>query len=390
MRGLVIFLLFLCVGFSNITRAQSGNEQDALVDEARELIYSSPLQAIKIGEHLLKNTDTNDKRAKAALLIAESYVTQGDYNNALPYVFRAGNFATAAENKVLEIQILICKSELLRRLMLEDQSVKYLEAAQRNSQHLKEEQLAIKARLAQSTALGQLQSGSKKNELLYAISSLQNYRNNVSKKAAVADGDLMASYDLTIGKIYRFMNSDSAIVYYENALKHFNLRDSRLILQKSVTLNEAGKYYFSKKNFSKAGDYFKEALQSAVAIRNIPLQRDINKQWSLTYLALGDKALFDVYNRKFLALNDYATTQETEAINTAFNLISREQELNTEIQGKNYTNMIYAACGCFALLLVVAAILFFRNYSRKKRYTEIVKYLEISKNALALQPPVKK
>ena len=385
MRFFLIFLLYFCFGFVEESFAQSGNEQDALLVEAHELVYNNPIQAIKIGEHLLKNTDSNEKRSKAALLIATGYITQGDYNKALSYVFRAGNFASETRNRTLEIQILICKSEILRELMLEDQSKKYLTIAQSQLEAINDEQVpVISAQLAQAKALLLIQDQSNIRQLTKSLALLQKARTTYLKNENAAHSDLLAACDFSIGKTYRRLENDSAIFYFEKALTHFQSKSTRNTLQQGMTLQEIGKYYFFKKDFTKAVNYFRDAMQSAAIVRNLPLQRDVNRQWSLNYLAMGDRQQYNLYNRKFLVLNDFSITQETEAINTAFNLISREQELETASQKKKYNNILYVSLVAFVILLLVAAILFFRNYSRKKRFSEIAKYLEISRNSIVL------
>ncbi|HLA56434.1 MAG TPA: helix-turn-helix domain-containing protein [Flavobacterium sp.] len=385
MRFAILILIYLYTGCAGIAWAQQKPKPDALLLKAYELVYNSPDQAIKVGEHLLKNSDSDTKRAAATMLIAESYLSKGDYNRALDFAFRAGNYAKSTEEKALQVKILVFKSGIFRTLLLEGQARHYLaEADAINNELTQNDQFWAKGHLLQDAAAVYIRD--KKPEK--SLQLLKEAQADFVKSATREHNDLINSIAVDKGKAYICLSKpDSAAYFFSKALSYYQNENTRNLLGQATVLNEFGKIYFQQKQHSRAVDTLFSALKIAEKLHNIPLLTAINKQLAINFVALNDRSSYSQYNRKFMALSNDLETLETESTNTAFNGISKEQEYNAAVEEKKYAVGFYVAVIVFSIFMTLAIILFFRNRARQKRYIEIAAYLELSKNAIA---PIKK
>ena len=107
------------------------SQQDDLAIKALELIYSNPDEAIKIAEHIHNNSQENQAKIEASLIMGESYLVKGDFDNAAKNIFISENQFSEIENQT-KIKDYLLKSELTRGLFLDKQSRKYINKARRN------------------------------------------------------------------------------------------------------------------------------------------------------------------------------------------------------------------------------------------------------------------
>src|SRR4051812_26304559 len=98
-----------------ILYSQENAEEKILQVKAGELAFSNPDETIKIANHLLKKPQSEENITALNLLISRGYVTKGDYNKSLDYVYEAGKVSKNT-NDSLRAEVLFLKAEVTRRL----------------------------------------------------------------------------------------------------------------------------------------------------------------------------------------------------------------------------------------------------------------------------------
>ncbi|SDJ15887.1 helix-turn-helix domain-containing protein [Flavobacterium noncentrifugens] len=377
MHSFRFILFFLCIGI--FAHAQQNAETVGLLQKAGELASNNPQQAIKIGEHLLINAQKSNEKAAANFLIAESYLSMGNYKDALSFGFQA----KSSGNSELQLKSDLLISGILRQLKLGRQADIYLaEAEELASKTSGDLQHFANGKIFYEKALAQIAAQNPK-QALEIFQKSQSEFNQIKN----TDGKSFGYKAIAgIGKAYSAMaNYPKAAEYLNHALGFSRKNPKNLILETQV-LCEISKMDFQQKQHHKAIDCLFTALKPAENLQHTFFLMEINKQLALNYLALNDRQNYSLYNQKFIDFSDTGEMLENEATNTAFNLISKEQENNTVAEEQKYVQFLYVAAGIFLAILTIGTLLFFKNKSKKTRYEEIAAYLENSKK---VEEPVK-
>lgn len=388
-RRLYIRLLFvIAIGLQmNLAYGQSSSQNEALYAKADELVNSDPDEALKVGEYLIKNNPSNSQKTVFYLLMAESYWAKGDYNNAVINAFEAGRYSEdAGEDK--KIKILIFKAQLFKTLYLDNQAKRYLEEASRAIQNLKSKEdkdlFEAKILICNSGMYLDRQSYQKALEQLHKVGSKY-------KSALEKDHALQQDFNIAKGKAYvGLAELDSASYYLKNAQQLSSEQASANLLNKIAVLNELGLVYFQEKQHTRAIDTLTESMKMAKKLHNDALIKAIDRQLSINYLALNDKANHQLTDNEFLKLHSYVENTEQDAVNSAYNLISQEQEAEFQKAKNRHADYFYIVAGLLILVLIAGFLLWLKDSMKKKRLKEIISYLEISTNNTVKLHPEKK
>lgn len=373
--------------WGNSAYCQSSAQNEALLDKAYELVNSSPDEALKIGEYLLRNTQSDAQKTKFYLLMAESYWAKGDYNNSVINAFEAGKYSDNA-GKDETIKILLFKAQLLKTLYLDNQAKKCLEEASRIIPNLKSKEekgfFEAKILICNSGMYLDRQGYQKALEQLHKVGS---------KYKSVLDKDSSLQQDFTIakGKAYvGLAELDSASYYLKRAQQLPHKVANPNLLNAITILNELSLVYFQEKQHARAIDTLMQSMKMAKKLRNDALLKVIDRQLSINYLALNDKENHQLTDNEFLKLHSYVENTEQEAVNSAYNLISQEQEAEFQKAKNRHADYFYVAIGLFIFVLIAGFLLWLKGNIKKKRLKEIISYLEISTNNTVKLHPEKK
>lgn len=372
MRLIAAILLF-SMGFCTIAGAQE-NARGLLV-QAYELVQNDPNQAIRIGGHLLQNADSDSPQSQALFLSAQSYSTKGNNEQALRFAFRARQKAQHANDRQ-SVRITVFIAEILRKLRLEQQSTYYLRCAQAEAQ--------------KGSALAHWVAS--KSLLLSAWTEFENRKPEAALESLRKSGALTKSggtladqneIDWNKGRIFTALGQNDSAAYYFARAEDYCKKHPTQLLDKANLFAEWARLYFQQQQHRKAIEVLLSILPIAGKLQHMELQREVNNQLAINYLALNDRASYHTYNQKFLALGATIGNREEEATNTAFNLISQEQERRIPEQEKKFATILYVSLACLLLVLALGTITLSRNSSRQKRYREILKYLETNNTEAA-------
>lgn len=360
--------------------AQTFPQSKELLKKTSQLLYSNPDEAIKIVKHLLKNNSDDDQKAILNLLLAKAYATKGNSNSAIVSIYEAGKYAKTIDDTT-KIRILLLKSSLLRGLYLDSQSEKYLADALTINQRQPEKLMMqiTEAHIVLNKIKMHLErrSSSKAQDV---------WEKNTQLFKEVSEKNKNITQDIRMVKaeIFSYVSElDSAVIYYNKSLLFSKELKNPNILEQAILFNELGRLYFQKKEHQKSIDILLKALDKAKKINNPVLLKSINRYLSINYLALNDRPNYKFFNNEFLRLNNILEQSEEESVNSAYNLISQEQESFFEAKRKEYAVRFYFVLAASILIILVCLVFWLKAKWRKKRLNEIVKYLEISKNVFS-------
>ncbi|UPQ79814.1 AraC family transcriptional regulator [Flavobacterium azooxidireducens] len=341
--------------------------------KAKELLGNNPDETIKVGQHLVSLEDNHSKISAVKRLVSEAFLVKGDYHNALVYAFEAGyDF----ERLVIEdkIEVLLLKSSILYDLSLDAQGSTYLKQAGDFIAMI--DDFSTKENFENKLILHKIMVLIRKQNFDKSIVLFKETNEFLNENA-----DLKQEFDVVKGVVYfNLRQLDSAQIYFNKALDFSSKRKTENFFEKSVVLAEKSKVFFVEKNHQQAISLLNESLILANKINNVPLFRMVNKQLSVNYLVLNDKSNYQRYNNEFLILDGKLEQMEEESINSAFNLISEEYDLNFVAEENKAKNKLYIFLVGTVLLLVISIAFYLKNSWKRKRLNEIIKYLEISKN----------
>lgn len=379
MRFLVYILFWIGFGFVAVGQTLSGHGVAQLLASARDLRFENPDEAIKIGEHVLKNADSDAVAYDANLLLAESHSAKGANSSALVCAFNAKQNAEKTKNNARVIRATVLIAQMLKYLKLDEPAQGYLECARLLADKETNRPIAywFNGKSITQAALTDMAKGKPAD----AIVRLRNAEVQYSKLSNPERSDLKNQTHINKAIAFTAMGqNDSAAFYFDRALAYFKKNDGKNLFGLAKLRLEMSKLYLRQHQHDLAIADLLEAHGIAEKLQNTALLKDLNKQLAVNYLARNDRSSYHRYNQQVLTLSNQAETNENEATNTAFNLISQEQEAIRMGDEQQYANIFYGALACFLLILFIGGIQLFRNKSKQKKYREILQYFESANN----------
>lgn len=381
---LINLILFLCVGE---LRAQDFTKRESLFKESKDLVYSKPDDALKIAQHLLNGNISEVERTRIHFLIAEIYKVKGDYNNVLNYLYLADENVSGIL-PIDRIQILIGKSIVLRTLYLDKQAKKYLEVAKEEISEVKDQN--VKDFLHTSITLEQLALLLERQNYKEASGKLQN-EEKAFGLTLKNDPFLNLKYAIVKGRIsFGLGDYDKAKSYYSEVLQLLDREKERNIFAEFYALTGLATIKFHEKVPQNGTQDLLKALEIANKLQNLYFIDTANKLLVANFIVLNDSANYKLYNHEFLKTQAQLENADQESVNTAYNLIVKEQEKHYKNQLNEYFTKLYVALSLFLVILMGCGFVWFKYYWKKKRLNEIISYLEVTRNNFIIRFTEKK
>lgn len=358
--------------------SQKNAEEKMLLIKANELVYSNPDETIKIVNHLLK-AGSSENASELNLILSNSYITKGDYNKSVNYIFDAS--ANAANNSdSLNVEIGFIKAELSRKLHLYKQMDNYL---------LEIGKIISKSKNKDYKASSEIRIDIEK---IYAnverkrFTAALNILNAVEKKneaieAGVYNKNLNIAYSKAL--IYRSLRkTEISEDNYNKAFSYYKAQKMPDAVLEAKTLMGLGQLFFERKEYAKSINTLLLAQEKAKNLSNLPLQAKISNQLAYNYLGMEDKVNHQRYFGDFLNMNKANMDMENEAVNSLYNRISHEQDAKFERNQANLMLFTYIGFAVLIILVVLGAIVFSVNKAKRRRLKEIIGYLEVTDKLL--------
>ncbi|MCL9805796.1 helix-turn-helix domain-containing protein [Flavobacterium amniphilum] len=388
----ITFFLLILINL-NVFLAAGGMQakdfikRESLFKESEELIYSKPDDALKIAQHLLNGNISDVEKTRIHFLIAEIYKVKGDHNNVLNYLYLADENASGIL-PVDRIQILIEKSIVLRTLYLDKQARKYIELAKEEILQIKDQ--TVKDFLETSISLEQLALLLERQNYKEASGKLQ--KEEKSFESTLKNYPFLnLKYTIIKGRTsFGLGDFDKAKFYYNEVLHSLDKEKERNIFAEFYALTGLATIKFHEKVPEDGTRDLMKALEIANKLQNLYYIDTANKLLVANFIVLNDSANYKRYNHEFLKTQALLENADQESVNTAYNLIVKEQEEYYKSQLGGYFTKLYVVLSLFLVILMGCGFVWFKYYWKKKRLNEIISYLEVTRNNFIIRFTEKK
>ncbi|MFC0605316.1 tetratricopeptide repeat-containing sensor histidine kinase [Winogradskyella pulchriflava] len=204
---------------------------------------------------------------------------------------------------------------------------------------------------------------------------------------------MQTNISINIGSTYsrKYKNQDSAIFYYNNALKNYysdTLTYKNLNTEFNI-YNNLGNAYRRKKDYSKALEFYSVAEQIDLPKLNTKSKKILFSNIDATYYYMEDWANAYDYLYKYDSIKDIINLKEQNSAITDIeekyqNEKLRANNLEIEAKRKQNQNIAIGLGGSLALGSIIAFLLF-KNTKRKQKLAEQEKEIESQKLATVLK-----
>lgn len=204
---------------------------------------------------------------------------------------------------------------------------------------------------------------------------------------------MLTNLNINLGSLYsrKYKKNDSAIYFYNNALKHY-YSDTLLIKDKNVEFNlfnNIGNAYRRMKDYQKALSYYEQAENMALPKLNRKSKKILFSNMDVTYYYMEDWENAYDYLYKYDSIKDVINlkdqnSQITDIEEKYDNEKLRADNLETEAK-RIQTQNIAIGLGSSLILGSIIAFLLFKNTKRKQRIAEQDKALETQKLTTVLK-----
>ncbi|MFC7773385.1 helix-turn-helix domain-containing protein [Flavobacterium sp. GCM10027622] len=383
---LILINLMFLFSYDEII-AQDYIKREALYKESNDLIYSKPDEALKIALHLLKGNISEAERTRIHFLIAETYKVKGDHNNMLNYLYLADENASGIL-PLDRIQILIGKSIVLRTLYLDKQAKKYLLLAKEEIALVEDRK--IKSFLHTSITLEQCALLLERQKYKEAFEKLSEEENDFGSTLA-EHPSLNLKYLIVNGRInFGFGNYEKAKAFYNKVMQLLDKEKERNIFAEFHALTGLATIKFHEKVPQEGTNFLLKSLEIGNKLQNLYYIDTANRLLVANFIALNDSTNYKLYHQAFLKTQAQLENADQESVNTAFNFIVKEQEKYYQRQRDEYFTKLYVALFVLVLILVGGGFVYSKLYWKKKRLSEIISYLEVTRNNFIIRFTEKK
>lgn len=363
--------------------SQQPTEKQIVLSKAREIVFSSPGDAINIINYLSKKAELVEEKAYLQVLLADAYYTKGEYDKSVNCLFdNAVQYNKISDT--LKSEILFRKLHLAGKLHLYNQFKDYYKEI--------EELLPVidKNRAIARLGLERIQVSIGQEKYQEALRLTDSIQKSLPQEFIKSNYNLKQAYAINQGNIFlKLEEYDAADRFFNQAALDFTNSGNTNLIFKSAIYSGIAQLSYNNGNYDKAISILKVLLKDAELIGNIFMQEKLNAQLALNYLALNNRKEHERYNDKFMELNSEVNIKETATYNTFYDLISREQEAELSHTENRLKLYMYIAGAVLLLLITAGNILYFINESRKKQLREIIGYLEVPNKVLVKAYPEK-
>ncbi len=376
----LFYFIMLLVLVHTSSNGQSLMNKHYLSDDVEHLINSNPDQALKIAQYLLIKSTTSDKeKAKVNFLISKAYLVKGDFSSSLNFLYEENNYEEYLTD-IQKVDIEICKARLFRELALDKQAKRILNHLEDTLKTVVDSKL--KSYIETSLCLEKAKFLLKENKAKEGILLVE--------KQATASGailqeckELQLNYTIGLGQLYLNQKDYSkAKEQFDTAILNINQLNEDNIYNKIDALYGLATIAYLKKDNVQVVALTQEAFRYAKKLNNLFFQEKITQLQSASYLALNDVIKYKSVNALFFELQSDTESQEQEAVNTAYNLISNQYSDEYSKEEATYIKVLYVISGLFVLALVIALFFWQKLLQRKKGLDEIMSYIEITRSNL--------
>ncbi|NMH23901.1 tetratricopeptide repeat protein [Flavobacterium solisilvae] len=355
-------LFYLCVvGLlsTQLFYAQEYKKLDSVINAASTHIYTSPDDAVKSGEKVVKEAGDNiDYRIKGYKLISDAFSAKRDYKQSLDYLIKALELLNQSNDQLLKINITNKLGIQYHQLKVYDKAIQYLDQAEQLIAEYPHKD-SIHVELGKNYSV----RGFIYKEKLSCTVALTYLNRGIAelKKAKNAEVDSKISIIIyNKGNCYLLLNN------YKLALENFqeSARIARKVNAKSLeafALKGSAKIYALEGRNSEAIDALNQALSLSSDVNDLILNQEIYKGLSENYLATNTWDQFNTNQQKFIDTQNLIRDRERISVEESLRVKKAElKEKRAELSKKFYYLLLILS------FVFIAVVLFFYVIIKRK------------------------
>lgn len=354
-RKLMMWPIVICFSF---VFGQT-NETARLLAQSEGRVFTLPDETIKTVNFLLKSEKGGENKARLFLLLAKANYAKGNYEASLINAFEAVKLAENQKDKNVFTESLIFISLIFDYMELKNEINQFKDRFPENSLS------DFFLKYYDALDLSAEKSIPEFREII------KNTKSSSQKEAKIIKN---ASLNKLSGLYAEQLQVDSAEFYALSAVSQ-SKTDSLGNYYLSKSLMSLGNAYFLKKENTKSEETLESALIFAETLDNPFLEREIHHKLSTNYLAENNTEKFYFHNQQANNQQIRADENENNAANTAYQLLSGEQDLKVVNLEKNMRNWLTVFCVILITLVLLSIYLFFRNKNKIRTYETLLGYL---------------
>ena len=325
-------------------------------------------KALKIADSLYNISETPRYKAKSLMLSGSLLQQSGEFKDAIDYALKAEKILEDTDDNVWKAKISGFLATQYRHLKLFDQSKKYIEETSETIKKIDD------PRLVNQT------NGFLMQEKAYYENEHKNYRqsikyiNDASSYFKLSGQDnpfLSANNEQLLGLNYYYLKDYSkAMDYYEQALDKLNHMSNNFL--KALVLNGMAQIYIAQKNPEKAKPLIDQAQKMAEESPYLSLKNEIYESSQQYYALTKDIEKLNQAKKKQDSVSEKISNKASAYINDSYTRLKKDNELNKKQSG--WKNVIIMS----VLLILIIIIVYFVIYRKrqKEKFAKIQQILE--------------
>lgn len=365
MRSVIILFIFVLAFFPWTLYGQKISD-DSLLKKARLEIYDNPDHAISIVKTLLEKENDINKTLSLYTLLSTAHIAKRDFDTSLQYILKAKELSQKTNDLKVQTSVLISIAIQYQQMQLYSKSLETLNEADEYLKKLPADSQERHIETARSYAIrGMIYKNQWNSEIALEKfqTSIQNFEKVQKKQSTYAN---MSVVYYNIGYCYLnllqrekaeeafIQSTDYARKAKAKSLEAFALKGMAEVYKHKRKNQEALELLINARNFSKnTGD--------------IILNEGIYKEMADNYLAMGNLAQYQLYNKMHFEMRFKREQNELSSINRIINDHNKETvKKSSEIKKQyNYLTILCICIGGIIIALLSYFILKIRKQNRK-------------------------
>lgn len=362
-----IYLIFL---FSVIASAQNHGDYTEMLENAETVLFTQPEEAIKIANHILKNSSNTNQLIQANVLNTSAYYIKGEFENAVKAGVEAKILAESTQDGPMQIETTVASIHVLNYLGLDAVAAQYyINTIVAEKSYTKETLLFLKGGKALLNAYKEMELENWQKAFEY-FTEANSFFEKIPDKILV--NQTMTNMAEIYAKVY---DIDTAQNKLETLLTSTVGEHPNNFL-KMVMLNQLGQIFFQKQDYPKSIESYQTALEISEKFNNKNYQAQISENLSSVYLAMKSPVNFYKYKKAAQQLDDEAETTEEKAVNALYNYVNKNHTTKRDTLKEMYTRNLWIFSALFLVIILTWILLRFRYRNRAKQYNSFIAYIE--------------
>lgn len=364
-----------------VASAQDHGDYNEMLENAETVLFTQPEEAIKIADHILKNSNNTHQFIQANLLNTSAYYIKGEYENGVKAGVEAKIYSESSENILMQLKATVTSIPLLNHLGLDAIAAQYYINTVTPAKTLKTKEASFFISGGKALLYGYEEMGQEDWQ-----KALEYFTEANSFFEKIPDKILINETTATIAEIYAKVYSiDIAQKHLETILENTSGEHPNNFL-KMVVLNQLGKLFFQKQDYAKSIECYQAGLEISEQFQNKNYQAQISENLSSVYLALKNPTNFYSYKKTAQKLDDEIEKAEDQAVNSIYNYVNSNNTAKRDSLKKMYIRNLVIFSTVLLIILLIWILLRFRYRNRAKQYNSFISYIENRQNPKEILP----